>query len=88
MTEQIKAGDLAMIVRPTRCCGKGKLGRIGKVQSVSVGQGYCHYCGFEASQLDVQWESGWFTSAYRVKRVPPLDELDGVKHEEDLREPA
>ena len=92
MSEPIKVGDLVVVVRYgvscPRGCNKGTdtLGRIFSVRSVEYMPLLCVGCDAP---------KGWATAAvaesgeqvYRVerlKRIPPLSELDDVKQDEEI----
>ena len=91
----IAVGDLAVVVRLTPCCGKGRLGRIVKITGfVQNGDGgKCLGCGASrAGVLMAKYEgrkkrSHGF-SVSRLKRIPPLSELEGSKTDEPMKEPA
>jgi hypothetical protein len=89
MSEPIKAGDLVQVVRHP-CCG-AYLGRVFVVGIKSKEtDAYCSAC-----RADLPWgywvQRGSTKEGYDVtwlKRIPPLDELEGTKRKEKLLEPA
>ena len=97
MSKEIQVGDLAMVVNPRRCsCPQNSLGRIIKVCAItpSISDNWrCPKCwkvykklvGEGPSAID---ENGKKRGLYRLKRIPPLDELEGQRTEEKLREPS
>lgn len=89
MSEPIKAGDLVMIVKPSQCTGlPDGVGTPFVVDSVVAKEnvhGRCLNCGqshrtsqFYASDGEVLWPFA------RLKRIPPLNELDAIKRNEEL----
>lgn len=94
MSEPIKVGDLVQVIRGTGCsCDKAhsSLGLIFRVERMGLSSGQCHWChayvGCENAKAAKPADYGSF-SLHRLKRIPPLSELEGVKTEEDTREPA
>lgn len=89
-SEPITVGDLVQVVRGHEC----DLGLVFTVASIEHWQlgWYCPKCrvesyapytavgpaGFPGDGVDITW----------LKKIPPLSELEGVKTEEDIREPA
>lgn len=86
MSEPIKAGDLVIVVKPKPCCGKGMPGAIFRVTTVSGGPAHCMLCGhYYIDSLDAQDETdGAWVEVNRLKRIPPLEELDDVKKNEEI----
>ena len=90
MSEPIKAGDLAVIVRPSHCGLVDSIGLVFRVTKVRQRlNSTCHGCG---AKLPVgvwvaESESDAFvTELTRLKRIPPLDELESHKQPEELGE--
>ena len=78
----ISAGDLVQIVRPAPCCGNEYgMGLIFRVVSLD-GNGHCMKCG--AYPLLGAWGSRHGVIFSRLKRIPPLDELEGEKRDEEI----
>jgi hypothetical protein len=88
---QIKIGDLVQVVKPVPCCGSitPMYGHIFVVTGFErCGEGYCKICdarlpawrGVLGGENRV-WEE-------RLKRIPPLEELEGQRTEETIRETA
>jgi hypothetical protein len=83
----IKTGDLVVVVKPSLCCGNTKhLGTVVRVADVQHIDGRpCRYCGDDRSGLGA-WDDdrvGWWDLP-RLKRIPPLDELERDKIVEEL----
>ena len=91
MSEPIKVGDLVQVVRPTPCGHNTVVGRVFVVKSISRGSSFnwCLSCGHRWGPED-QAESGAYfgASLWRLKRIPPLSELEGQRTEEKLKETA
>lgn len=89
MDKPISEGDLVVVAYPTPCCGStygmGWIFRAGpKGTSYS-----CVKCGASLAELTFDGApNGLMTRASRLKRIPPFDELEGEKTQEDIREPA
>lgn len=95
MHEPIKAGDLAIIVRAKRCGCAESVGWIVLVEGIqSHLAGRCYECGQitytvstpAAIVLDSKGRATIELS--RLKRIPPLSELEGEKNDSKLTEPA
>lgn len=89
MSEPIKAGDLVVVVRPTPCCDDtSAIGHTFHVLAVRRRhQGCCCFCrvpraATAAEDVDCHYDID------RLKRIPPLSELEGECTQEDIREPA
>lgn len=92
MSEPIKAGDLVAVVKPAACCTSG-LGRIFRVVSLEskdvYGEWACRHCGAKGvsgttnASFAVE-DGGQWHSIKRLKRIPPLDELEGVKGDKEI----
>ena len=80
---EIKAGDLVVLVKPTHCCGYDKnLGLIFRVHSLVRGTKCA--CG-DFNNVDCATIDGWWRAELsRLKRIPPLSELDDVKRDETI----
>jgi len=90
MSEPIKPGDLVVVVRPSLCTGANEdVGRVFRVGAVCPGEGiskHCQSCGKSHEPLHMMYaeaSDGWFPFA-RLKRIPPLSELDDVKRDEEI----
>jgi hypothetical protein len=83
MSNKIKAGDLVQVVKPRLCCGNDSgVGMVFLVEDFTDGA-YCDNCG---------WQGGphagvgglWRVELPRLKLIPPLDELEDVKRDEEI----
>jgi hypothetical protein len=91
MDKPISVGDLVVIVRLRECCPENtKLGLIYRVNSLRTAEYACHYCGKpHGGQWTVAWGEGNVgANVVRLKRIPPLSDLEGERTQEDIREPA
>ncbi len=92
--EPISVGDMVIVLRENECPihrHDGQyLGLIFRVQEIkTVKSATCGKCGYRyghGGTLAYSTEFGFLTN--RLKRIPPLDELEGEKQKEDIREPA
>jgi hypothetical protein len=75
----IKVGDLVMVVRPIDCCGHTQgLGRVFIVEFLRDGMNICMTCGHRSAYSVDAWYLGSNLAfpLQRLKRIPPLDELE------------
>jgi hypothetical protein len=84
----IKVGDLVMVVRPTPCCNVST-GAEGLIFTVANFDDYfkqCKFCSapFQVSETSAEGASVGAIRVSRLKRIPPLSELDDVKNTEEL----
>lgn len=98
MSEPIQVGDLVMLVRGHPCVYEsshyGVPYRVVEIIQPTGGGWHCSRCG----EYDMHWGELaarlWHTGDGNgmplscLKRIPPLDELEGVKTEEGIHEPA
>ena len=95
---QLSPGDLAMVIylskRLTCRCknGPGWMGRPFVVKAIRQSTNlHCGGCGFMSKEQTTVAEVSGVHLVFevdRLKRIPPLEELEGEKQKEDLREPA
>lgn len=88
----IAVGDLVQVVRPRPCCPeKSRLGGTFTVTAIRDGAwlecAFCHKVA-DADTAELSAFPGRWIERFRLKRIPPLDELEGQRIQEDLREPA
>lgn len=92
LTERIQVGDLVQVVRARTCCNGGtpNLGHVFRVNSIGRRRtSTCPYCGGGIPEIMVL--ADFHMAGYamdRLKRIPPLSELEGVKTDEPIQEPA
>jgi hypothetical protein len=89
MSEPIKVGDLVGVVQGG--CTDTYIGYIFTVLDLSPVAHRCARCnvihGTGLWARHEPWEdNGVWIATSRLKRIPPLSELEGVKTEEDIRE--
>lgn len=86
----IQVGDLVQVVLPTPCCGKlGKLyGTMFTVSGFRTSYGRCAQCNLPGPRLVAEGHSNRTFSVVRLKRIPPLSELEGERTQEKLKETA
>lgn len=88
MSETIKVGDLVQIVRWS-CCGAylGAIFRVVEVDSYGMPP-RCRQCGADIQHKTFAFEGSgiafWAAPLSWLKRIPPLDELEGEKRREEL----
>lgn len=85
----IKVGDLVQIVKPLPCCGGvASLGQIFAVAEVNGDERglRCTVCGhWTAHSVDARdARDNLWVPLSRLKRIPPLDELDDVKRDVEI----
>lgn len=91
MDKPISVGDLVVIVKPRICGCMEPLGHIHLVKKIIMSRESgvkCIYCGDVQPQTLLADFGEVGTQLYRLKRIPPLNELEGLKSEEKLWEPA
>ena len=90
MTRPIQVGDLVQCIRPWPCCGFTKgIGLVSLVEEIAPHEGCCWKCGTVSNQPAARFNNGLDQCLLiRLKRIPPPEELEGEKTQEDLREPA
>ena len=92
----IQVGDLVAVVRPNTCdcaASRNSFGRLFHVAKIDVSEGgsFCMQCDKVLSNKPFFFASDGGNrnyGMYRLKRIPPLEELEGVRTEENLKEPA
>lgn len=89
MDKPISVGDLVAIVKPTPCCGDGR--SLGEIWTVIPDEhrgahATCVFCRqiFEHSPATTVFiNAGGFIFRNRLKRIPPLADLEGKKDAAD-----
>jgi hypothetical protein len=95
MSEPIQAGDLVQVVRDSPCeCGKARsaLGEIFSVIKVRMSRDLrCVGCKKPAPVQKIVATSGEMNGRsemvyelWRLKRIPPLKELEGLRSEDEM----
>ena len=88
----IAVGDLVQVVRPTPCCGNAyAVGRrVFKVADLATTQGFCSFCFMPTGLVPAAYnaDNGQHYHLHRLKRIPPLSELESTKTDEPMKEPA
>lgn len=85
----IKPGDWAFIVKPTKCCGFAKgLGRVVRAVSIKRGYGRCDHCGEISFDTFVVQASGNGIHPSRLKKIDPPSTGDEVSTRKEMKEPA
>lgn len=97
MDKPISVGDLVVVVR-TCCPKRDELGAHFRVASISAfmgGEWGCKHCdayGYDSKIIAEQHYGPKRDSKHAplgwLKRIPPMEELEGEKRDEKLREPA
>lgn len=93
MDKPISVGDLVVIVRASHCGSTASIGSIFRVTVIRKRRwgSVCEACRHVLPEGEWVAELAGddsITELHRLKRIPPLGELEGVKTEEDIREPA
>lgn len=69
----IKAGDLVMVTRPTRCCGSaygiGKVLTVERVQS--TGEEFCIHCFRDSPGEHAAFSGHLLCGVYRLTKIDP-----------------
>ena len=87
MSEQISVGDLVVVVRGTACCKyNNAIGSVFTVSKLSVSGSKCPKCGYISAPRICAETPDWVVSLSRLKRIPPLAELEQTTEQE--KEPA
>jgi hypothetical protein len=95
MDQPIQAGDMVVIAKPSFCCNDSRnVGRIFTVKRVGgAPTNWCSGCFALVPPESVgaqlaEWRENYAVTGWidilRLKRIPPLSELEGEKHKEEL----
>ena len=87
MSEPIKVGDLVVVVRT--CCAARYAesgGIVTRVREIVQSEYYCWDCAEKGTLRALLDISGKYNAAplFWLKRIPPLDELEGEKRDEEI----
>ena len=91
MDKPISVGDLVVVVRPCKACGDTRwLGDTFRVSEFFTSREPSLCCGEESAGEVYACAEGEDEGMplRELKRIPPLDELEGQRTEENLKEPA
>jgi len=93
----ISVGDLVQVVRWGKCRCNGRLGLIFRVSSMGEWDagGFCSNCktqsvippGVKFTYARAEGMAA-YAPVHWLRRIPPLDDLEGEKRDEKLKEPA
>lgn len=84
--ENIKVGDLVMVVRPMPCCGGMKgVGKIFVVEDIEEGIGQCEEFFIQAFSLDaLQKGTDIWWPIKALKKIDPPEEGDSLPTRKDI----
>ena len=88
---EIKKGDLAMVVRPTRCGAGATLGRVFVVQEVVYDESVCTLCGRRGPEhmaietIDEESREKFGYETWRLKRIDPSSEDNLVSSRDEVK---
>jgi len=90
MSNDIKAGDLVMIYKPTVCCGStvsiGQLFTAGPIVVGAFGRCPCGAAYRDTAAFDAA--DGTYVSITRLKKIPPLGKLEDITIDTPIKELA
>jgi ribosomal protein L37AE/L43A len=86
MSNDIKAGDLVMVVKPKPCCNNYKLGKVWTVSRLFYNRWHCHQCGFTSKEsiLMAEMSTGEATMAYRLKKINPPSQDETIANQDEV----
>lgn len=86
MANNIKVGDLVMIVKRTPCCNKGTVGAVFTVAGFdSAILVLCAHCGHAMVSPDcVVADRGSLVLTSRLRKIDPLTEPEHIEQPEEL----
>lgn len=86
MDKPISVGDLVAVVRATPCCGVyDPKHPVFVVTGFLIGNFTCHFCNTERPAVAVEMaDPRWVCDVDRIKRIPPPEELNIVKEDEEI----
>lgn len=92
MTDRIAVGDLVQVVWPVPKCGcTHEMGIVFRVRTIrAVSSMRCMRCNniYVGEARGATGYGSYEFDLRRLKRIPPLEELEGERTEENLKEPA
>ena len=87
-TRAIQVGDLVQVVAPTPCCGNdNRLGETFIFSGARMDVAWCAICGTQVI-TDYTKRPYGVMQINRLKRIPPLEELERTTTDEPMKEPA
>jgi hypothetical protein len=89
MDKPISVGDLVMVMRQSACICPNEskiIGHVFTVTNLRVIGGLCQACGrpLAIANVAIGHSGGGDVEVSRLKRIPPLEELDDVKKDEEI----
>lgn len=86
MDKPIKVGDLVMVVKATPCCGIYQTTHpVFRVSGFEKDYFHCRFCGQGRKVLAANVaDTFWLCDVDRLKRIPPLSELEGERRDEEI----
>lgn len=83
--ENIKAGDLVMVVRAMPCCGGiRQFGTVFRVTDVKSEWGYCTFCGHIKYATLASGDKSFFREVVTLKKIDPPEEGDSLPTRKDI----
>lgn len=86
MDKPISVGDLVQVIRPTSCGHDFYLGLTFRVERITGTVSLCEICNMQFPYSPAAWPEGRYLAFRlgRLKRIPPLEELEGEKRDEEI----
>lgn len=83
----ISVGDLVMVVRSTPCCKNDtRIGEIFVFQPHRKDIAWCGFCGAQVIDDYTRVNADRLIQVNRLKRIPPMGELEGERTDETIKE--
>ena len=83
----IQVGDLVQVVRPLGCCPSISIGWIFIVQKIETYTVHCQVCKTVFKEGPLAYSGDYYIPLWRLKRIPPLLELEGVLAQNEIKRP-
>jgi hypothetical protein len=85
MADVISVGDLVVVVKAAPCCGyNGGVGKISTYIGTDDLSIRCKNCGLISNSKSTNLSNGYSYEFYRLKKIPPLTELETTEIKEDI----
>ena len=87
MNNEIRPGDLVMVVRPTACCGKSNsIGKIFSVVAIESKLASCKWCGRSVKQKPFAFTGHGKDAALlsRLQKLNPPSEQEIIEREKEI----